>query len=218
MKGVSELIRTTRQECRSWGRFPQGQGIALGPLAQELLNLIKDTTVKIIHFRKYLQKLQSTLETLIPLIEIAEKMKDRPKTHIQEMRVVLEKGKELVIKCSNVRTTNYFKRWWYSKKILNLEQDLLQFFQMIVPADTLRIVLMILAEAKERESSESGFACVVPVPDTTFGLDSPMEKLKHQLLFEKDVRIIGLCAAGGSGKTTLAAKLCRDEDVKGMKF
>ncbi|XP_043696757.1 putative disease resistance protein At5g47280 [Telopea speciosissima] len=200
-------------------------GIVLGPLAQELLNLIKDTTVKVFHFRKYLKKLQSTLESLIPLIEevdrLNEEIKDRPRGLIQKMKAELEKGKDLMSKCSNVSIWNCFSKRSYSKKILKLEQDLLEIFQMPVPADTWVIAQTILAEGRARESkmmslagSGSEFSCAAPVPEITFGLDLPLMELKKMLLFREDVRVLGVCAPGGSGKTTLAAKLCRDQDVK----
>ncbi|XP_020234476.1 probable disease resistance protein At5g66900 isoform X2 [Cajanus cajan] len=51
-------------------------------------------------------------------------------------------------------------------------------------------------------------------PEFTFGLDGPLSKLKMEVLKE-GVSIIVLTGFGGSGKTTLATKLCWDEQVKG---
>ncbi|KAL2333611.1 hypothetical protein Fmac_014824 [Flemingia macrophylla] len=50
-------------------------------------------------------------------------------------------------------------------------------------------------------------------PEFSVGLDVPLSKLKMELLKE-GVSIIVLTGLGGSGKTTLATKLCWDEHVK----
>ncbi|KAL5184416.1 putative disease resistance protein [Glycine soja] len=51
-------------------------------------------------------------------------------------------------------------------------------------------------------------------PEFTVGLDAPLRELKMELLKE-GVSIIVLTGLGGSGKTTLATKLCWDEQVIG---
>jgi len=51
-------------------------------------------------------------------------------------------------------------------------------------------------------------------PEFTVGLDVPFSKLKMELLNEP-ASIIVLTGFGGSGKTTLATKLCWDQQVMG---
>ncbi|KAK7359895.1 hypothetical protein VNO77_01862 [Canavalia gladiata] len=51
-------------------------------------------------------------------------------------------------------------------------------------------------------------------PEFTVGLDALLSKLKMEVLRE-GVSILVLTGMGGSGKTTLASKLCWDEQVKG---
>lgn len=51
-------------------------------------------------------------------------------------------------------------------------------------------------------------------PEFSVGLEVPLSKLKMQIL-NQDESIIVLTGLGGSGKTTLATKLCWDEQVIG---
>lgn len=55
---------------------------------------------------------------------------------------------------------------------------------------------------------------VPETPEFSVGLDVPLSQLKIELLKE-GVSIIVLSGFGGLGKTTLATKLCWDEQVMG---
>lgn len=61
----------------------------------------------------------------------------------------------------------------------------------------------------------SGWSDVPQVPDSMVGFEVPLEelKLKLKLLQEKD-QVLVLSAPPGCGKTTLAAKLCLEDDIK----
>jgi len=51
-------------------------------------------------------------------------------------------------------------------------------------------------------------------PEFTVGLDVPLSKLKMELLRDGRSTLV-LTGLGGMGKTTLATKLCWDEQIKG---
>ncbi|KAJ4964390.1 hypothetical protein NE237_024329 [Protea cynaroides] len=56
--------------------------------------------------------------------------------------------------------------------------------------------------------------CAVPeLPNCVVGLDVPLRELKIKL-FKENVTVLGVCAPGGCGKSTLAAMLCRNEQVQ----
>lgn len=51
------------------------------------------------------------------------------------------------------------------------------------------------------------------------GMRVGKEKVKDMLFDESDeMRIVGVCGMGGSGKTTLVKEICRDSQIKGHFF
>ncbi|PHT56936.1 hypothetical protein CQW23_05422 [Capsicum baccatum] len=59
----------------------------------------------------------------------------------------------------------------------------------------------------------SGWSDVPPVPDSVFGFQVPLQELKLKLLQQKD-QVLVLSAPPACGKTTLAAMVCQEEDIK----
>ncbi|KAM3363558.1 putative disease resistance protein [Capsicum galapagoense] len=59
----------------------------------------------------------------------------------------------------------------------------------------------------------SGWSDVPPVPDSVVGFQVPLQELKLKLLQQKD-QVLVLSAPPGCGKTTLAAMVCQEEDIK----
>ncbi|XP_043696759.1 probable disease resistance protein At5g66890 [Telopea speciosissima] len=119
--------------------------------------------------------------------------------------------------CSQISFWDCFSKDRYSQQMVELNKTLLECFHTEVLADTWLVsqqILVNLREEKKVISSRPEVSCSAPVPDTTFGLDLPLMELKKMLLFREDVRVLGLCGPPGCGKTTLAAMLCRDKDVK----
>ncbi|XP_060194784.1 probable disease resistance protein At5g66900 isoform X2 [Lycium barbarum] len=61
---------------------------------------------------------------------------------------------------------------------------------------------------------DSVFGFEVPqVPDSVFGFEVPLQELKLKLFDEKD-QVVVLSAPAGCGKTTLAAMVCQQDDIK----
>ncbi|KAJ4954124.1 hypothetical protein NE237_030956 [Protea cynaroides] len=213
----------------AWQALQFPLGILLGPPAQELQRVILEELYKAYHFKSYLEQLESTLQRIIPPINEIDRLNaeltDQSRPELERLKVELEKGQDLVRKCSSVPSWNIFKRCRYSKKILKLDKILLRFFQLDVTANIWLDNKQSLVDLKEMsrkfdafsmksESSRSDGSSSGPqIRDKVFGLDVPLMELK-MLLFREDVMVLGLCAPGGCGKTTLATMLYRDTDVK----
>ncbi|KAJ4952292.1 hypothetical protein NE237_029124 [Protea cynaroides] len=213
----------------AWQALQFPLGILLGPPAQELQRVILEVLHEAYHFKNYLEQLKSTIESIIPRIEEIDRLnalltqQNRPE--IERLKVELEKGQVLVRKCSSVPSWNIFMKFRNSKKILKLDKILLRFFQIDVPVNIWLDNKHILVDLKETirkfnelslktESLRSDGPSSCPqLRDKVFGLDVPLMELK-KLLFREDVMVLGLCAPGGCGKTTLATMLYRDTDVK----
>lgn len=48
----------------------------------------------------------------------------------------------------------------------------------------------------------------------SIGLDLGKKKVIEKVIGREDLWVVGVCGIGGSGKTTLAREVCRDEQVK----
>ncbi|XP_016553925.1 probable disease resistance protein At5g66900 [Capsicum annuum] len=58
-----------------------------------------------------------------------------------------------------------------------------------------------------------GWSDVPPIPDFVVGFQVPRQDLKLKLLQEKD-QVLVLSAPPGCGKSTLAAVVCQEDDIK----
>lgn len=209
-------------------------GAALGAVFGELLRAVVEANIKTVMFKALLKQLNSTLLSVTPIIKEIEKLNrvlDRPRHEIDKFIRKLEQGEQLVRKCSTIRL-NCFKRIFYAHKLQKLDASIVRFFQVDMVAQVARDTKETLVKVNEIHSiftrpdgkeNASGFkpfkiigACSVPdPPEITPGLDVPLEELKMDL-FKKGMQVIVVSAPGGSGKTTLVKKLCKDDKVKGI--
>ncbi|GJW49614.1 reverse transcriptase domain-containing protein [Tanacetum coccineum] len=108
--------------------------IALKRVFNDLLKCLKlvlDQTILAARFTKQLNRLEKTLQS----IKFNEswrysKVLDRPQKEITEFIVYMNKGKELVLKCSRVNDLNTNQKYFHLYKLIRLNNELLRFFKV----------------------------------------------------------------------------------------
>ena len=204
-------------------------GAALGAVFEKLFVAVVDARTKATKFDSSLKKLEETLKSINPSILEMKRMNDqldRPKEEMEKLIQILKDGEKLIHKCSKVSCCNYFKKWRYANEIEALEDSLLKIFQVELQAQLSRNNMQILVLLKSNRFSwsnrgvsvkyESLGSCeATDPPDFMVGLDVPLKELKRWLFTDGESRIV-VSAPGGCGKTTLAKRLCHDQQVKGI--
>ncbi|XP_024182551.1 probable disease resistance protein At5g66900 [Rosa chinensis] len=183
----------------------------------------------ILMFKPQLRDIKSTLDSLEPLIkEMAEceKELDGQDEELENLRVEMEGGVELIRKCSKA---SRFKQYKYGSRLVEFSKSL-QRLLGILKVQGIRDVKKALVSVRNIESvvhriegncviqnnqsEQIAGWCAVPEPPTiTVGLDVPLWELKKKL-FTDGVSMVIITAPGGCGKTTLATKFCMDAEVK----
>ncbi|KAF8025812.1 hypothetical protein BT93_F2593 [Corymbia citriodora subsp. variegata] len=211
-------------------------GTAVGTGFGELFSRVQEVAQTIAVFRKQLQKIKSTMESIVPIMEnIAEFNERMDRKDMGQIQALINGGKDLVSKCLKVKWYNLCKRYIYSKKLTKFDAALAREFQLSVPLLTVKNTVETLEEVKEfREEfrlftsriandgslqsglGPSGNLAVPEAPDFVVGseVEASLRKLKEWLLKE-GVSMIVVTAPGGCGKTTLLTKLCHEAEIKG---
>ncbi|KAJ9669991.1 hypothetical protein PVL29_026514 [Vitis rotundifolia] len=146
---------------------------------------------------------------------------DRPRMEMEKLIQILQDGEKRIQDCSRCYR---FQRIWYPNKIRALNACLLRFFRVDVHAQVGRDVEEILAILKSirfnwnyrgvSDEYENLGSCNAPgPPEFMVGLDVALKELKRWLFTDGESRIV-VSAPGGCGKTTLAKRLCHDQQVK----
>nr|KYP47979.1 putative disease resistance protein At5g66900 family [Cajanus cajan] len=168
------------------------------------------------------------MTTVVQEIKQYNEQLDPPREEINTLIKEKDAGEELVcISCS--RTVRWLKflswlplfrnRLWYNKNDSFAEDDK-QVNSIKHTLYKVREILELLdIENFEQKLRGVGTPIKCPYgvprnPEFTLGLGVPLSKLKMEILGD-GMSILLLTGMGGSGKTTLATKLCWDEEVKG---
>ncbi|XP_048431273.1 probable disease resistance protein At5g66900 [Pyrus x bretschneideri] len=192
---------------------------------QMLFDAVKSVQEETTMFKHLLGDIKSTLESLQPLIQEIEKYNS--KERLKYFAVQMEKGADLVQKCSKVGVWGKCK---YAKKLHQLKKSLRRVFDALklqgvrdarealislrnIETAFSRIEKNLVMKRNQPETVKCSSAVPEP-PSVTVGLDLPLKELKMKLLKDEKVSMLVLTAAGGCGKTTLAKKFCQDQEVK----
>ncbi|RDX85374.1 putative disease resistance protein, partial [Mucuna pruriens] len=191
-------------------------------LLEELLNSVVEMKDRVVKFRSTLERLESTLKRIEPLakqIDDLNKRLDRPAEETKKLMDEMQRGKELVVKCSQVQWWNCCYKADYQEELAELEESIRGFLSLDMQALTHMYVLEILAEVRENRSNIKTLSgvCTPPQPPPfTVGFDVPLSYLKRELLQDHiAASVLTVTGPAGLGKTTLAQMFCWDPQVKG---
>ncbi|XP_057723164.1 probable disease resistance protein At5g66900 [Arachis stenosperma] len=208
-------------------------GGAVGAGMQEVLRLAIEMVEKGKNFKSVLKTKKETLDALTPLVEEMKQYArelDRGTDTVASLEKEINKGKEIVEKCSKFR-------WWrfpsfplYHDRIEERNKKLGRILSVNVQTQIGRDVMEVLYNVRNildiirddyggrlgEEKVLRGVSGVPEKPEFTVGLEEPLKKLKVEVLKKDGDRVLLVTGLGGSGKSTLAKKLCWDEQVKGM--
>ncbi|KAI3704366.1 hypothetical protein L1987_74584 [Smallanthus sonchifolius] len=204
---------------------------ALELVFHELLKVVVEKTTQTARIKTLLQSLENTLKSIEPIFFESwrlSKVLDRPEKDITLFIIHLEKGKELVLKCSRINCWNVYQKFLYSSKLIQLNNELLKFFQIELQAKmmstSMRSLIEIYDLAAKMDQVLSAVtthhvranprSCRVPgFPEHIVGFNRHLEELKCRLL-KYDTQVLVISGPAGSGKTTLAKLLCHDNEIK----
>ncbi|CAL8170833.1 unnamed protein product [Prunus armeniaca] len=208
-------------------------GAALEAVFGTLLDGVIAVTSRAIMFKSHLRDLKFTLDSFQ---QVDEDVRQHPNVVFRTMqglerfRIQMEKGAQLVDKCSKVRPwkLNAFKKPMYTSKLVALNASLKTLLSVLtvhiisdlrarvinVETTLNQINANIVVQYQNQNQNQIRGWCAIPEPPPfTVGLDVKVTELKMELL-KDEASMLVVTGLGGYGKTTLAQKICKDQKVK----
>ncbi|KAI9088925.1 hypothetical protein K1719_029204 [Acacia pycnantha] len=198
-------------------------GAVAGAFFQEVLRKIWKFITGGLKYTDTLRCYISTLEGVRPLVDEmvrSNRELDRPRVEVESLVRELQKGDELVRRYSNKSLVYFLCFPYYQMKLQAADESLRRTLDLEVPVQTASNMMennrVVRIPIDQSGLSNYGLATALygtpENPDFVVGLDELLNQLKFELL-SGTKPFLNLIGFGGSGKTTLAKKLCRDPQV-----
>ncbi|CAI9763668.1 unnamed protein product [Fraxinus pennsylvanica] len=214
-----------------------------GEIATELLKQLIVISRKSAFCRSSAEQLVQYIEELLPIIQEIKhtgvELPQHRQRQLDNFSQRLSDGLELANKVVNSPRWNVYKNLRLAQKMEKLEKFVSRFMNGIIQAHVLADVHHVrvgidekfprlerqlesmkigvddrggwLGDAVNRVEEERRFEGTLA--NLSAGMELGKRKLK-ELLMAKDVTVIGIHGIGGSGKTTLAREICKDDQIK----
>ncbi|KAI5319391.1 PREDICTED: probable disease resistance [Prunus dulcis] len=205
-------------------------GAGLGAVFGALLDGVIAVTSEATMFETHLRDLKCTLDLFQQVDEDVRQHPNilfRPMQGLERFEIQMEKGVQLVEKCSKVcpwKPNVFNKR--YTRKLIALDASLRTLLSVLTAhiASDLRARVINVATVvnhidanivaqNQNVNQIKGWSAIPEPPPFTVGLDVHVEELKLELL-KDEASMLVVTGLGGCGKTTLAQKVCEDQKVK----
>ncbi|RYQ83981.1 hypothetical protein Ahy_B10g102872 isoform B [Arachis hypogaea] len=149
-------------------------GAAVGAVFGELLKAVLEMKDKTIMFKPTLAYLQTTLESLKPLMKEIEQHNNklcRPKAELESLIRDMEDGTKLVYKCSKIHKLNLPAKIYCQKQLEELEWCLSRFFSIDMQAQILRDLKETLLEVRRIKNAIKNLPLTTPTDSSSDLLD-----------------------------------------------
>ncbi|AES94769.1 putative powdery mildew resistance protein, RPW8 [Medicago truncatula] len=189
-------------------------GVVVGKIVNQAYETIKNIQEFVPTLERSIE-ISNALEPLAEQIKVFNDVLDRPREEIERLEKHIREGKELVQKSKKL-SLNLWKCLLFPgqrAKLQKQNEDFLRYLSL-VQVENKRDLMEVLTHVKDNHVNQIRGLCGAPQEPEFIGMVKQFNELKVELM-KDGASVLVLTGLGGSGKTTLAKKLCWEQEIKG---